>query len=141
MHRQTCGCGTGEIHDHQRSTFGSAGDGEAAAVQAHQVVDDAQSQSGAADRPGRATLDLPEAIEDRRPLLEWYARTAVGNLDSDPIAGAGRDRTSHCAAGPGELEGIGQQIHQYLLQVLRIERGRDRLARVHGEFDVTVDGK
>jgi hypothetical protein len=60
-------------------------------------------------------------------LFERYPGAAVGDLDGDSIAGCGRDRTPYCATGLGEFEGIGQQIHDHLLQVLGIERGRDGL--------------
>ncbi|MNS74496.1 hypothetical protein D3C72_1079740 [compost metagenome] len=81
------------------------------------VTRDRQAQAGAAVTAAGAAISLAEGFEDQLQLVACDADAAVGDLESDPAIAAAANVQADLAV-LGELDRIGQQVLQDLLQAL-----------------------
>ena len=104
-----------------------------AAEQACELAADGKAKAGAAVFSAGAGIRLLERFEDQLLLVLGNADAGVGYFEGDhrgrviengmfgaPAADRGRDTEAHATFG-GELEGVGEQVLQHLLQSLRVE--------------------
>ena len=80
-----------------------------------ELFDDRQSQAEAVVHPRRRGVGLAERLEDRRQEVARDARTRVGDDNLARVAAAA-DADVDGAALRRELDGVGQQVPQHLLQ-------------------------
>src|ERR1700722_8315916 len=103
-----------------------------ATEQAGKLAADRKAKAGAAIFAAGAGIRLLEGFEDQLLLVLRNADTGVGYFEghygrrvienrmfSAPAAKCGRDAEANAAFG-GELEGVGEQVLQHLLQPLRV---------------------
>src|SRR5262249_56567786 len=96
------GRGRGERDGDAGAAFGGRVRGGRPAVELDEVLRDGQPEPGPAVAPGRALLDLEEALEDRRPVRLGNPRAAVAHFEH----GRGAVRAQRAADRPprgGEL--------------------------------------
>src|SRR5207244_9388481 len=109
-----------------------AADGDRATMHLDQLAHDAQTLAGAAVAPGAAAVPLNELFEDHPLRISRDADTGV--LDGDP------DHTSRWlgddfdVAALGELDSIGQQVDQDLLEAGGVTLDRRQAGR-ESSFD------
>ena len=117
-----------------------------AAEQLRQLAADREAEAGAAVLAAGAGVGLLERLEDDLLLLQRNADAGVGHLERDdrrrlaehrmlgaPAADHGRHLEPD-AALLGELEGVGQQVLEHLLQTLGV--GVDAAAEMRIDLDV-----
>ena len=82
----------GELQHEERAALGCVAHLEAAAMEVDQLAGDVQAQTGAAQLPRRAAVELVEALEDLVPPLRCDAGAAVRHLKLGraPIGGVTR---------------------------------------------------
>jgi hypothetical protein len=91
-----------------------AGDGDAAAMQVQNALDDREAQSGRRVLCGGGRCCVIEAIEDQLQIFVRYTATCVGNCYANGTRlGVQIDR--HFTSGGCEFQCITQQIFQYPL--------------------------
>ena len=91
-----------------------AGDPDFAAEQADDLLADGQPEAAAAIAACRRGIRLGEGVEDRRQGVPGNADPAVLNGKPDEAAVAAFFDFQDDAAGFGKLDGIAQQVDQYL---------------------------
>ena len=113
-----------------------------AAEQAGDLPADGQPETGAAEAPGGGAVGLLEGLEDEAQLVLRHADAGVGHGERDHLGrllqrvvqeagalGSGADRQPDLSA-LGELEGVGQQVAEHLLEALLVgEQGRGHAGR------------
>ena len=117
-----------------------------AAEQVRELAADRETQAGSSVLSAGAGVGLHEGLEDDLLLLGRNADAGVGDLEGDhrgcllehrvlraPAALRAGDVEPH-AALRGELEGVGQQVLEHLLQALRV--GRDGASQIGIEIDL-----
>ena len=125
-----------EGHDELAALARLAREGDGAAHQIHDVLGDGHSQAGALNAADGGAFLPAELLED--VLLELFAHADAVVLDAELIADAALgctvllgDADADHAAGGGELDGVGQDVQQDLVQPQRV--GDDVLIlNVHG---------
>ncbi len=121
-------------------------------MQLDQFAGDVQAQSRTAPRRVRFAVEPVEALEDQDAVVGWDARTAVGYLDPGDVAIAhahahaaaiahSRHLDPHLSLRRRELEGVGQQVEEHLLEPRRIDLRRHGGRRHHAQLDRTIDGQ
>ena len=117
-----------------------------AAEQIGKLAADRQAEAGAAILAAGAGVGLLERLEDDLLLLGGNADAGIGDLEGDDGGGLAQDRMigGPAACGPGdaqphaavlgELEGVGEQVLEHLLQALGV--GDDAAAELRIELDV-----
>ena len=136
----------GQIENERAALVRRAAKLDFAAEQICQFAADGQSQSGSAVLSTGAGVRLLERFENDLLLFEWDADARVGDFERHyrlrlienrvlraPAPDRGGDVEPH-AAVLGELEGVGQQILEHLLQALGV--GRDSAPEVLVDLDV-----
>ena len=119
------------MHDHQRQPDAERRSGvlagargvHGAAVHLDQVADDRQAQPEAAGLPRRAGVGLPEALEHVGQEVGRDADAGVADRHLDVRVDALQPDLDTAAAA-GELDGVGQQVPQHLLQPIGVARDR-----------------
>ena len=114
-----------------------------------QLRGDRQAQPRAAESPGDRSVHLLERLEDPLARLRRDADAGVGHLEGDhgggeagglsvgaPPAGGGGDHEAHPAV-LGELEGVGEEVLEHLLEALRV--GEEAAGEVR--VDLHVEGE
>src|SRR5690606_13585681 len=89
-------------------------DGDGAAHEFDDLAADGEAQAGAAEPAVGATIDLREALEDRRARLFGDADAGVGHVDADGgrvVLLVEHGRTEADLALVGELDGVADQVH------------------------------
>src|SRR6185503_6737792 len=118
-----------------------ARDDELAFVPLQRVLDDRQSQAGAAARPRAAGVDAVEALRHARNLLLGYADAGVDDLEN----GGAVDRAPddfHATARRRETHGVVHEVVEDRMQLglfaeqrsIRFERELD--ARAHSTLEL-----
>ena len=92
------------------------------AVQLDDVADDRQAETQAAVRALAAAVELAEAIEHERLELGSDAAAGVADLDDHSCFVFAREEQLDAAAGGRELDRVGQQVPDHLLQAGRRRR-------------------
>src|ERR1041384_8538833 len=105
---------------------GLARDADRPAEQARELSADGQAQAGAAALARVAAVGLLERLENDLLLLCRDADPGVDDRERDALVTGGRD-VERDAPLAGELEGIGEQILQHLLEAGHV--GADRGGR------------
>ena len=127
-----------------------AGELDLAAEQHGQLAADGQAQAGAAVFAGGAGVGLLEGLEDEALLLRRDADAGVLDGEGDDLAGLAEHRVigapalrgepdAHIdVAVGGELDGVGQQVLEDLLEALRVavHERRQALGELHVERQV-----
>jgi hypothetical protein len=96
-----------------------------------QVARDGQAQAGAAEAPAGAAIGLAERLEDHLGLFPGDADAGVAHREAHASLAAGLDLQRYRAV-LGELDRVGQQVLQDLLQALAV--GHELRRRVRGRF-------
>ena len=117
-----------------------------AAEQAREFAADRKAKTGAAVFAAGAGVRLLECLEDQLLLLQGNADAGIGDLEGDhgrrgvehrmiraPTAECAGDLQPHFAFA-GELEGVGEQVLQHLLQALGV--GDDAACEVRIDVDL-----
>src|SRR5207237_5454057 len=112
-----------------------AADGDRPTMHLDQLADDAQTQAGAAVPPGAAAVSLHELFEDHPLRISRDADTGV--LDGDPDHTARWLGDDFDVAALGELDSIGQQVDQDLLEAGGVTLDR-RQARRESSLDAKL---
>src|SRR5687767_13034256 len=96
------------------------------AVQLHQVTHNRQTQTETAMYPRRAALELAEPVEDEgeKSRLDPLAGVAHGEPDVRAFA---FETDRDLSFRRRELDGVGQQVPNDLLQTVRVSQHRPRL--------------
>ena len=104
--------------------------GDVAAHQPRQVARDLQAQPGAAVAARARAVALREAVEQPRQRGCVHADAGVGDVELElaslPAAAFARAHVEHHRAAVGELDGVGQQVEQDLLDARARRPGRAR---------------
>ncbi len=108
-----------------------------AAQQVRQLAGDRQAQARAAITSVGGAIGLAERLEDRRLLLRRDADAGVAHREGQHAAIARLDAQGDRAL-LGELEGVGQQVLEDLLQALAV--GEQGGRQVVGQFDAEAQG-
>ena len=125
-----------EIYDEFAALARLAFNGDGAAHQVHNVLGDGHAQAGALNAADGGVFLTGELLKD--VLLEFLAHADAIVLDAELIAGPALGRTvflgnadaDHAACG-SELDGVGQNVQQDLVQPQRV--GDDILVfHIHG---------
>ena len=101
-----------------------------AAQQLAQLLDDRQPQAGPGILPRQVAIahgqgTLPELLENDLAVFLGNPHAGVGDRDLQPVVQAAADRHGDPAALRSELDGIGQQVDQDLLDLaLVVEHDR-----------------
>ena len=117
-----------QVDHEQRAALGRVGQGDHAVVQRDEVAHDRQPEAGASGARGAARA-AAVALEDRLAQPVVHAGAAVGDLDAQPLAGAG-DGAAHRAPERRVLQRVGQQVGddgEHLLLVHPRRQPRRRL--------------
>ena len=97
--------------------------GEGAAVVGHDGAGDRQAEARARCRvPAAGGVDAVEPVEDRLELVGWDALAGVSDLDDGRAARAGCAVQVDLAAGRGVPQRVVEQVAQYLLDAVRVDR-------------------
>ncbi len=130
-----------ELHHEEGPSLGCVGDPEAAAVEVDELAGDVQPEPRAPHLPGRAAVELMEALEDLSPVIGGDPRPAVGHLDvRHGVVGAGTQFDPDGAVGRGEFERVGEEVEQDLLHPDGVHLRRyGCVRRTHHEGDRAVD--
>ncbi len=112
------------------------------AEQIGQFAGDRQAQTGATVTAVGGAVGLAECLEDRRLLLLGDADAGVAHGEGQQVVVARFDAQRH-RAFLGELEGIGQQVLDDLLQALAIaeQAGRQVIGKLHAELQGFLHGQ
>lgn len=89
------------------------GQSDAAAMNFHQLLGYRKPNARAATRARSRLIDAIEAVEDSPLMLRRYAHAAVAYGDGDPIV-LGVGGNLDAAAGRGVVQGVAQQVQEYL---------------------------
>jgi hypothetical protein len=103
-----------------------AADADAAAVGLDELLDDGQPRSQATARAVAGRVALREAVEHERQEVGGDALPGVDDLDAQPLGIFGEHGGHHAASGR-ELDRVGRQVPDHLLQPQRI--GADQPVR------------
>ena len=87
-----------------------------ATMQSDQVPDDGEPEAKTAVTAGRSAVGLAEAIEDEWQELRRDADAAIGHRNLGGTVVGLRETNDDATAGRGELDGIGHQVGDDLLQ-------------------------
>src|SRR4051812_15333426 len=119
-----------------------AADADGAAEEVRQLAGDRESEARAAVGAGDGTVELAELLEDDRLLVGGDAGAVIGHGDAHVLGSVARRGQLDPAAGGGELDRVGQEVVQHLLQLawvgledrhVRGHRGREREVFLLGE--------
>ena len=105
-----------------------------------EVAHDGEAETEAAVGPGLPSVLLAEAVEDVGQEIGLDAHAGVGHTDSPSPLGR---VDGHGNASPfgSELDGVGQQVRDHLLQPHRVTRyGRQRLIELDLKLQVFLLG-
>ena len=124
--------GRGRQHGGQREDAAAAGRAGHDHVAVHapgHAARDGQTQAGAAETAGDAVVGLHEGLEDAVDLVGVDADAGVRHLKAQEIGPAGRRADAQRdAALRGELQRVGQQVHQRMLHTCRVADNDQRHA-------------
>ncbi|MCY1443422.1 hypothetical protein D9M71_598350 [compost metagenome] len=115
---------------------GAAVDIDLASEQMRQVTGDRQPQASATITAIAGAIDLVEGAEDRLLLIGRNADAGVTDCEHDTAASLEADVHADLAT-LGELDGVGQQVLEDLLQALTVGEQRDRYLRL----DLDLEGQ
>ncbi len=118
-------------------------DGDLAAMQPDQFLNQREADAAAFEAAALRALHAVEALEEPRQFLFGNADAGVAHLDDGgPAVGRDADRDRDLA-GKGELEGVREQVQQNLLPHLAIDidRLRQRRAIEHQPEIGLLDGR
>src|SRR5258708_1292119 len=141
-----------QIERERAALAGCAGHANLPTQQPGDFAADRQTEAGAAVSAIRRAISLLEGLENDPLLFRSYDDAGIGGGKRNYFAGAverfeivsliarGRGNLQDHVALLGELECIGKQVHQYLLQALVIsEHGRTEIfTRLNEEAEVLV---
>src|SRR5579859_94755 len=94
-----------------------AGDLDRAAVQFDEAAGERQAQPGAGVAPRQRAVDLDERIEDPVEIAFGDADAAVGHDQLQALVGPGNRADADPSAGRRELDRVGDQVQQHLLEL------------------------
>src|SRR5213080_1489355 len=114
------GAGCRDAHAERGAASRLAVDGDRAAEQLDEPLDDVEAEPDAAEPPGGGAVGLAEHLEDDRHVGRGDADAGVAHLEREPAA---RPRGRHVDAPRGrELEGVADQVLQDRLQLDAVAR-------------------
>ncbi len=121
----------GQFHLKQRSAPGSVRHRDTAAVQIREILCDREPESGTAEFSRGAGLRLSKSLKDGGAHLRLYARPAVLHREQHTVRTRCFNRTSDPPAHRSELEGVGKQIEQNPIELLRVYFRTECIRRCH----------
>ncbi|KAF1854083.1 hypothetical protein Lal_00005300 [Lupinus albus] len=113
--RPACAAG-GEADGGGSAAARFAVDGQAAAMQGHQVATDRQAQPGAAEPPGNAAVGLLKRLKDAGQRVGGDADAGIAHGDGDPAILLLHRTHRHLTAARGEFDRVRQQVQKHLAQ-------------------------
>lgn len=116
----------GEGDGETTAYMGHAFDGQAAVHEVCEAFDDGQAESGAGVASVEPGFDLDEGMEQQGEFFRGDSDACIGDGDGDGIRG-GVDVEGDPASGGGELDGVGKEVGEDLLEAEGIsenEKGR-----------------